>query len=336
MKKNKKFILLAIIVFLFLFFLYIFKFANHYPRKIESSYEKDYFGITYSKKYAEEIGLDWQEAYLAMIDELEVKNIRIPVYWDEIEKESGVFDFSDYDFLIVEGEKRGVNFILNFGMRVARWPECHFPTWLEINDKKNLEDKTLRMLEVVLDHYKSYDSISYWQLENEPLLDSFGVCPPSDYDFLKKELELVKKIDSRPVIISATGELSFWRKEVRIADIFGTTMYRVVYNPWLGYIKYPYSSGFYRLKANLANLDLAKAFVIELQAEPWIPKESVASIYNINYQKSFNLERFKANVQFAKNTKFQKVYLWGAEWWYFKHKLGGNSDYWNFAKTLFP
>jgi hypothetical protein len=76
--------------------------------------------------------------------------------------------------------------------------------------------------------------------------------------------------------------------------------------------------------------------VIELQAEPWIPKEDIANIYDLRYQKSFNLQQFKANVQFAIDTEFSEVYLWGAEWWYFKYKLGGNPQYWDFAKTLFP
>ncbi len=191
------------------------------------------------------------------------------------------------------------------------------------------------MIEIAVNNFKKYPSIVYWQLENEPLLNSFGICPKSDYEFLKEELVFLKKMDDRPVIISATGELSFWKKEAKIADVFGTTMYRVVHNPWIGYIKYPYPASFYRLKARALNMPLDRAFIIELQAEPWIPKEDIANIYDRKYQKSFNLEQFKANAQFAINTGFKKAYLWGVEWWYFKHSLGENSDYWNFAKTLF-
>lgn len=337
MKKRKKlFILLGIIVFIILFSLYLFKIAKHYPRDIKLEHESGFFGITYSKKYAQEIGLDWQEAYLAMLDDLGVKKIRIPVYWDDIEKAPNVFDFTDYDFMVKEAEKRDVDIILNFGMRVARWPECHFPTWTQGSSTAYVQERTLRMVETVVEHFKDEPAILYWQLENEPLLNAFGACPESDYEFLKEELELVKKLDDRLVIISATGELSFWTKEAEIADIFGTTMYRVVHNPFLGYVKYPYPSSFYRFKANLADISLDRAMVIELQAEPWIPKEDIANIYDLRYQKSFNLQQFKANVQFAIDTEFSEVYLWGAEWWYFKYKLGGNSQYWDFAKTLFP
>ncbi len=327
--------IIAIIIIL-LALVYVFKIAKHYPKDINLEHEPGLFGITYSKKYAESIGLDWKETYIAMLDELGVKKIRIPVYWDEIEEEPGVFNFSDYDFLIEEAEKRDVKIVLNFGMRVARWPECHFPDWASNLETNSLQEKVLVMLGAVVENFKDSPSIIYWQLENEPLLDSFGVCPKSDYNFLKKELELVKKLDKRPVMISATGELSFWKKEVKIADIFGTTMYRVVHNPFMGYVKYPYPSSFYRLKTRLAGLNLDRAVIIELQAEPWIPKEDIFNVYDTTYQKSFNLEQFRANTQFAINTGFKEVYFWGAEWWYFKHKMGENSDYWNFAKTLFP
>ncbi len=335
-KKNKKVFFFLGLLFVVFFLFYFLKIAKHHPRNIETGYESGVFGITYSKKYAEEIGLDWREAYLAMLDDLGVKKIRIPVYWSDIERDPGVFDFDDYNFMVDEASKRDVEIILNFGMRVARWPECHFPSWIDYLEIKYTQERTLRMIESVVDNFRDDSSIKYWQLENEPLLNYFGICPKSDYDFLKKEMELVKKMDDRPVIISATGELSFWKKEAKIADIFGSTMYRIVYNSFFGYIKYPYTSNFYRLKANFAGIDMDKAIVIELQAEPWIPKEDIFNVYDLKYQKSFNLEQFRANVQFAVDTGFSEVYLWGAEWWYFKHKVGDNSQYWNFAKTLFP
>ncbi len=335
MFKNKKIIFLSLLILVLFYLFLLFKVFNHYPKKINLQYEKNFFGVTYSKKYAEEIGLDWREAYIDILDELNVKQVRIPVYWNDIEKEPGIFDFNEYNFLIEEGEKRDVEFILNFGMRVARWPECHFPSWLDIQNKKNLQEKTISMIDAVLYNFEKYDSIKYLQVENEPLLNSFGICPKSDYNFLKKEVEFVRTKSDKPIIITATGELSFWKKEASLADFFGTTMYRVVHNKYLSYIKYPFPDWFYPLKANLVNINKEKSFIIELQAEPWISKEDIANIHNTEYQKSFNLQQFKANAQFAINTGFNKAYLWGVEWWYFKHKLGFNSDYWNFAKTLF-
>jgi hypothetical protein len=281
------------------------------------------------------LGLDWKEAYLDILDELNVKYIRIPVYWDEIEAREGVFDFSDYVFMIEEGEKRNVEFILNFGMRTPRWPECHIPAWMDDSNTDFLQDRTMLMIDETLDVFKKYDSIVYWQLENEPLLNTFGVCPKADYNFLKKEFEFVKTIDSRPIIISSTGELSLWRRETALADIFGTTMYRVVSNSSFGYFRYPYPSSFYRTKAKILKANLENVFIVELQAEPWMPVYDLLNLESEEYLKSFDIEQFKANLQFAYNTNFKKAYLWGVEWWYFRNKIANDPSYWDIAKELF-
>ncbi len=342
MKEKKKLKIMnrwLLIVFIFVIIIfglvYIFKIAKHYPKKIDLKYQENFFGITYSKKYAEEIGLNWKTAYIDILDELQVKQVRIPVYWDQIEKKAGEYDFSDYDFLIREGEKRGTEIILNFGMRVARWPECHFPDWIDQSNIEKLQTDTLKMLNATVNHFKQYQSITYWQVENEPLLSSFGKCPKGDADFLKKEIELVRKIDNRPIMVSATGELSLWKEESKVSDVFGTTIYRIVNNPILGYVKYPYTSGLYKFKAKLVGLQPENVFIIELQAEPWINKETLADSSSIEYKKSFNLDQFKANIQFAINTGFKKTYLWGVEWWYYQYKIMDNPEYWDFAKTLF-
>mgnify|MGYP001951325475 CR=1 FL=1 len=43
------------------------------------------FGVTYSVNYTEEFGMDWQEVYDAILNELGVRHIRLPIYWNQIE-----------------------------------------------------------------------------------------------------------------------------------------------------------------------------------------------------------------------------------------------------------
>jgi hypothetical protein len=50
--------------------------------------------------------------------------------------------------------------------------------------------------------------------------------------------------------------------------------------------------------------------------------------------KSFNIEQFKANLQYAINIDFKKTYLWGVEWWYYQYK-NGDKGYWELARTIF-
>jgi hypothetical protein len=332
--QNKRFLTIVVILILVFGLVYFLKIAKNYPLKRDLKHDSDFFGVTFSTKFCQEIGLDWQEVYLAILDNLKVKEIRLPVYWDEIEKEPGVFDFSKYDYIIHEGEKRGVKFIINIGWRLPRWPECHAPTWINKETMESTKGKLARMLMATVNHYKDYDSIIAWQLENEPFFNEFGICPPIDEWFFEKELETIKALDDRPVIISATGELSFWRKEAKLADVFGSTVYRVVWGKWTGYIRYPIPSWFYPLKAYLVDIPKDKRIIIELQAEPWVPKGSIIYLSEEEIDKSFNLEQFEANLQYGINTGFKKAYLWGVEWWYYQYK-NGNPEYWELAKTIF-
>ena len=137
--KGLIFILLLMIVFWWL------KFAKHYPRVIDLESTPDFWGITYSPKFAVNLGLDWGQAFISTIDELGVKNVRLPIYWDWIEEKRGEYNFFAFDYLLDQGQQREVEFIVNIGWRLPRWPECHSPEWL-----KSLDEET-RKKEILLE-----------------------------------------------------------------------------------------------------------------------------------------------------------------------------------------
>ncbi|MFA5886845.1 MAG: cellulase family glycosylhydrolase [Patescibacteria group bacterium] len=318
----------------FILLIYFFKLASNYPLAQDLKHRSDFFGVTFSTKFCSEIGLDWKEVYSAILDDLQVKEIRLPIYWDEIEKVRDNYDFSQYDYIIREGAKRNVRFIVNIGWRLPRWPECHAPQWAQKKSLAATQARALSMLGQVVSHYKNEAAIISWQLENEPFFDAFGVCPAGDEDFFKREFDLVKQLDSRPIIVSATGELSYWRQEAKYADIFGSTVYRVVWSSKLGYLRYPIPAWFYQFKAYLAGIKPDKRLVIELQAEPWVPNGNIIYLSPAEIKKSFSLSQFKANLQYAININFQKTYLWGVEWWYYQYK-NGDKSYWELARGIF-
>ncbi len=324
----------AILVMLIVLIFYIFKVADYYPRKIDLNYRPGFFGTTFSTKFSEEIGLDWKEVYLATLDELKVKQIRIPIYWDEIETEEGTFDFSDYDYILNEGGKRDVKFIISIGRRIPRWPECHSPAWLNRKDDVGSQVATLKMIKEIVNRYKDNKNVEYWQVENEAFLGTFGVCPPFSEGFLQQEVALVKSLDSRKIIITASGELGTWKKEAKIGDIFGSTLYRVVYNNVLGFLKYPLPISYYKFKARLADIKPENFMVLELQAEPWVAKGNMAHLTENQINKTMSVEQFKANIQYTINLNPERAYFWGTEWWYFQKKYG-NPEYWRIAEELF-
>ena len=74
-------------------------------------------------------GLDWKETYLALLDDLKVKNLKIAAHWDLIEPQDGVYDFADLDWQLEQARLHNAKVMLAIGMKTPRWPECHVPEW---------------------------------------------------------------------------------------------------------------------------------------------------------------------------------------------------------------
>lgn len=288
------------------------------------------YGVSFSPRYARYLNLDWQKVYIQILDDLKVRNLRIPSYWTSIEAEKEKYDFSETDFMISEAEKAGAKVILVVGVRQPRWPECHVPDWAKKLNVKERQDKVLQFVGETVKRYKEIGAIWAYQVENEPFVSWFGEnCDPPDKNFLQKEVELVRKLDSkRPVIITDSGEWSLWREAMKLSDILGISLYRKAYNPFFGYITYPIPSFFYSLKAGSK-----KTIIAELQAEPWVQK-AVQGTSLQEQTRLFSIKDFQSNIRFAQKTGFDETYFWGVEWWFWMAQ-NGNPEYLNFAKSLF-
>lgn len=329
MKKNFKMILFIFLVFLFLLIIFSFFYFPPEAKKIT-------WGVNFSQKHTQNLGLDWKETYLAVLDDLKVRNLKIATYWDLIEKEKGKYDFKDLDWQIKEAEKKGAKLLLVIGMKVPRWPECHIPGWARNLDKKEQQKRILNLLEKIILRYKNSPSIWAWQIENEPFF-LFGECPWRDEKFLKREINLVKSLDpERKILISASGEWSFWIREAKLGDLLGITMYEIAWFPqFKTYIRYWFPPMFYWLKTKIINRIFNKrVIVIELQAEPWGP----VLLYNLpleEQKKTMDFWQFQKNINFAKKTGLDEFYLWGAEWWFWLKEKQNQPEIWDEAKKLF-
>ena len=302
---------------------------------VKKENENAQLGITFSHRYASDIGLNWKQTYLAILDDLGIKKIRIPVYWDLAEKSEGQYDFTDVDWQLNEARKRNAEIILVVGQKVPRWPECAIPEWYKNDDQKRKEN-LLKFIKVAVERYRNNPEIKFWQVENEPFL-KFGVCPPADANLLDSEIALVKSLNmSKEIIITDSGELSLWFKAAKRADIFGTTMYRTIWKDGWGYYTYPIGPRFFQFKYYLIKLFAGqdKAITIELQAEPWIAGWTVNAPLDQQFE-SMNPEKLKENVVFAKKVGFPETYLWGAEWWYWLKTEKNHPELWETARELF-
>lgn len=315
-----------VLVALFLLFLAYFFSADYYAGNIK-------WGVSFSPLFASSLGLDPRKTYRDILDELKVDNIRIGAYWSDIEKEKGKYNFDDLDWYVREAEARGAAVTIAVGRRLPRWPECHIPSWARMEGESSQQEKVLEFLRQTVERYKFHPNIIRWQVENEPLLDLFGECARGDRRFLIKEIELVKSLDARPVMITDSGELSSWRRTIKLGDYFGTTLYTKVGNKYIGYFRHFFPPAFYNWKARIWNKDLDTVVISEMQAEPWVMADFPSSSKEL-LLKAFSTNDFRRTLSIARRTGIKEIYLWGAEYWYYMKEKRGDSSFLEEAKKL--
>lgn len=298
--------------------------------------EEFIWGLNFSQVRARELGFDPKTMYLDMMNDLKPKKIRLNAYWNQIQPASDKYDFQEIDEYLIFAQQQNVEVILSVGKKLPRWPECHEPDWVkQLPDDQKVEVR-LKMIENTINHFKDFSAIKIWQVENEPLFYFGDQCPKIDREILKKEIALVKSLDQRPVLVTDSGELGRWIPTATTgADIFGTTMYRIVHNPTTGYFKYPLPPAFFRIKAGILNTFAKPQGIlgVELQAEPWFAN----GIENtpLETQKSLmNQKIFAEYIEYAQKAGFKDNYLWGVEWWYWMAQKQGDWGMWAAAKDL--
>lgn len=328
MSKLKKRLLIASAVYIVLFFIWRLDFSEG---------REPAWGISFSQSYAEFLGLDWRKTYGNILEELRPAYVRLAADWNKIEPSQGQFDFTDLDWQVAEAKKSGAKIVLVIGARTPRWPECHTPEWAVGNYELGIRNQVVtRLVEAEINHYKGEEAIWMWQVENEPLLNVFGECPAADLNFLKEEIALVRSLDTRPIMVTDSGELSLWLRAGQVGDYLGTTMYRKVWNRFLGYWHYDWliPPAWYRLRQLANRLPENHLIVSELQAEPWLPNGNVVTTPFTDQLISFSVFDFTKNVKFARRVGASPVFLWGAEYWYWRN-INGDPSLWDFAGQLF-
>jgi hypothetical protein len=290
------------------------------------------FGVTFSTVYARQLGINWQEAFIALLDELQVSHIRIPAYWSEQEPSRGAYRFDDTDWMLREADARGVRVTLVVGRKVPRWPECFVPDWAETLETASAENALLNFLEQMVRRYRDAPALERWQVENEPFFP-FGVCPAPSRALLDREVALVRSLDARPIMLTVSGEIDPWADMASRADVLGISMYRITWNPWVGFFSYPLSPAYYRARVKAVSSLVDRVVVSELQAEPWLPKP-LSGLSLPERAALFTPHDLKNHVEFARRVGLSEVYLWGVEWWYAQRELG-DASLWEEAKKIF-
>ncbi|HVS58577.1 MAG TPA: beta-galactosidase [Candidatus Saccharimonadales bacterium] len=297
-------------------------------------------GVTFIPDYASYLGVDPQQTMDALIHDLGVERFRLVSYWSDIEPQQGTYNFSQLDWEFQKADAAHAQVTLAIGLRQPRWPECHAPSWANTAQPESQWYPALKnYMAAVINRYKDNPALQSYQLENE-YLNSFGNCHNYDRSRLVSEFNMVKKLDpAHPVIISRSNNYGGFQLGQPRPDEFGVSIYRRVWKPLFGgtYIEYPFPSWYYAFLAGEQKIITGKDSIIhELQAEPWVPDgKDIRHISLAEQNKSFNAQRFKGVIQFAKNTGMKTIDLWGAEYWYYRWQVEGDKSVWNVAKAIF-
>ncbi len=295
-------------------------------------------GVTFIPDYARHYDLDPKQTMQAMIDELGVRQFRLVSYWDEYEKSPGAYDFTELDWQFRAAEAAHAKVSLAIGLRQPRWPECHMPSWAENMTMDQWLPHLKTYMQTVIERYKGSPALESYQLENEYFLKVFGECPDFSRDRLIDEYNFVKQVDpDHPVIISRSNNAVGLPIGKPTPDEFGVSIYKRVWDKTITkrYFEYPFPAWFYGFLAGAGKIVTGKDMIIhELQAEPWAPIDTKQASL-AEQDKSLDAKRLKDRFEYGRATGIREMYLWGAEWWYYRKVKFNDSSTWDVARDEF-
>jgi hypothetical protein len=297
------------------------------------------YGMSFNTPYARELGLEWNETYDAILDDLGVRHLRLAAHWPMVEPIPNVYNFEELDYQIKRAEEVGAEVIFAVGRRLPRWPECHTPDWANSLTLAERNAAQIRSMEVIVNRYKDSPAITTWQVENEPFLAVFAFehCGQLDVSFLDQKIAKLRELDpTRPILVTDSGNLGLWYQAYTRGDQFGTSVYVHFWNPELGQFRTWLPPWFYRAKDNLMWVLFGEkeTILVELSAEPWLLEPIVDVPLDVQFTR-MNLQKLEDILTYAEGTYYERQYLWGAEWWYWLY-LQDRPEMWERGKKLFP
>jgi len=296
-------------------------------------------GVSFIPAYAESLGLNAEDTLNALIDQVGIRHFRLVSYWDEIEPEPGQYDFSSLDWQFQQIDKVHGTVLLSVGLRQPRWPECHMPSWAA-NEPENVWQPQLeQFMTTVVNRYKDNPALQSYQVENEYFLTAFGTCTNFDRNRFVSEYNLVKKLDPKhPAIVTRSNNAIGMPIGRPQPDEFGISIYKRIWSPPIGrYFEYPVPAWYYAFLAGVQKIFTGKDMIVhELQAEAWTPDgKSIPQTSLTEQDKSMNAARLQSRIKYGEATGMKTIYLWGAEYWYYRLVILHDPSLWNAAKQNF-
>jgi len=303
-------------------------------------------GATFSPHRALARGLEWRSAFQHLLD-LPLQPLRLSV--PGLRALGSGFD--DLDWQLSLAAERGREVLLTVGMKAPGWPEFHLPDRLEAYappgvdvaaSNRGLATLTLSVLRAAVERYRAHRAVVAWQVENEPLNPSGPLRWWIGPEFLRREIAVVRSLDSRPLVVNVFAH--FNRRLDAVSrrpggdqppvaealsmlaegDVLGLDVYRRIGVRRLGLPAVTSAARDWCLDARRwrerASEVGVRAWIVEAQAEPWEPPGG-----NPSRPRTCRPHELAATVAELVGAGFETVLLWGAEHWLARAAAGDRS-----------
>ena len=281
-------------------------------------------GATFSHHQITNLGLSVEES-LTKVLALELAYLRLACHWSEVESSVGEYDFTQIERLLSMCDERGQAVVLTLGVKAPRWPEFYWPEWLSSREASapDVQSAIGSFVSACVTSLRQHACIKYWQVENEPLDPSGPDHTVLPMKLLSMEVDLVRSLDPRPIILTAWGNELVRRKTLPqlapLADVIGIDLYDRQYSTTiLGKHIYRGPEDSPQDLRRALEATGKKYWIMELQAEPW---EKDEASYLSDEPASMSPQRLHDHLTRARLLGAECVMLWGIEYALFRaHK----------------
>ena len=298
--------------------------------------------------------IDWCASTLTtLLRESQAKYVRISVEWSEVEPAEGRYDFTLVDALLAAAARENAHVMLGVGVKAQRHPEFYLPQWLldevhlsndeVISDDPTVHDRALQMVDAVVAHTAASPAVDSWQADNEPYIASSRAYSWTlSESFAAEEVSAIRAADPyrRPVSINQAQHFVFdrrWQDALAASDILGASLYPfrnyelLDHNFVVPILEIGPLAPNYAEQARDAHKDGKQFWITELQAEPWVDTD-IRLISPENPSPNLPPANFRKNIDYARRSGADRVYLWGSEWWLYEQQKFGDSTWMDLAR----
>lgn len=163
-------------------------------------------GFTFSPRAAREAGLDPHNAFATLIAETKPGVIRLPITWNELESQRGIYAFQDFDWYVNTARTNNIPVIVTL-LHNDGGSLCHEPAWVQNHDDADHAISLRNSVLVSIAHFKTFENIVAWQLGGDT---RYHTC--FENTFIEEFGRLTHKLDTRPTLLvgrDTSDELSF-------------------------------------------------------------------------------------------------------------------------------